>query len=139
LLAALADPTRRRIVELLGESPRTASELHGSFPIADPAVSRHVRVLREAGVIVERPVPEDRRVRLYALEVQRLESLGAWIAQMSRMWRRQLDSFKDYVDERSTPSGTAGEAQRRAKPRQRNSRASASATRSKRRDRSSGA
>src|SRR5439155_21112836 len=105
LLAALADPTRRRIVELLGESPRTASELHGAFPIADPAVSRHLRVLREAGVIAERPVPHDKRVRLYTLELQRLDDLAAWIAEMSRMWQKQLDSFKDDGAKRSTASG----------------------------------
>jgi DNA-binding transcriptional ArsR family regulator len=58
-LTRVADPTRRRIVELLGEKPRTAGELHRAFPIADPAVSRHLRVLREAGLIVERRVPTD--------------------------------------------------------------------------------
>ena len=97
VLAALADPTRRRIVELVGESPRTAGELHRAFPIANPAVSRHLRVLREAGVIAERRVPGDGRVRLYVLEPAALEGLSAWIGELSRMWQQQLDSFKDYV------------------------------------------
>src|ERR687894_1296392 len=97
LLAAVADPTRRRIVELLAESPRTAGEIHRAFPIADPAVSRHLRVLREAGLVSERPVPEDRRVRLYALDPSAVDRLSAWSAGLSRAWQTQLGSFKDYV------------------------------------------
>jgi DNA-binding transcriptional ArsR family regulator len=102
LLAALADPTRRRIVELLAESPRTAGEIHRAFPIANPAVSRHLRVLREAGLIAERPVPEDKRVRLYALEPGPVERLTAWTAGLGGVWQTQLDSFKDYVAVRTT-------------------------------------
>jgi DNA-binding transcriptional ArsR family regulator len=105
LLASLADPTRRRIVEMLGESPRTASEIHRAFPIANPAVSRHLRVLREAGVISEQPVPADRRVRLYALEPDSLGSLSDWLAGVSQGWQRQLESFKEYVVVRSPGAG----------------------------------
>jgi DNA-binding transcriptional ArsR family regulator len=105
LLSALADPTRRRIVELLGESPRTAGEIHDAFAIANPAVSRHLRVLREAGLITARRVPGDDRVRLYTLEAERLDALTTWITQISRHWQRQLDSFKDYVEIRSADSG----------------------------------
>lgn len=101
LLAALADPTRRRIVELLGEAPRTASEIHRAFPIANPAVSRHLRVLREAGLIAEQRVPRDKRLRLYMLEPRSLEALSDWIAELGRMWQRQLDSFENYVALRS--------------------------------------
>ncbi len=96
-LPALADPTRRRIVELLGESPRTAGELHGAFPIAGPAVSRHLRVLREAGLIVQREVPGDRRVRLYALAPEPIDELSRWLDRLSEAWQDQLDAFKDYV------------------------------------------
>jgi DNA-binding transcriptional ArsR family regulator len=101
LLAALADPTRRRIVELLAQAPRTASEIHGAFPIAPPAVSRHLRVLREAGLIAAQPVPGDNRVRLYTLEQDGLDGLAAWITELSQHWQRQLESFKDYVALRS--------------------------------------
>jgi DNA-binding transcriptional ArsR family regulator len=97
VLAALADPTRRRIVELLGEEPLTATQIHQAFPIAAPAVSRHLRVLRDAGVVAARRVPGDNRVRLYALEPQRLEVVGEWIGEVSRHWQQQLESFKDYV------------------------------------------
>jgi len=97
LLPALADPTRRRIVELLSESPRTASEIHSAFPIAGPAVSRHLRVLREAGLVVQRAVPNDKRVRLYALAPEPIDELSGWLQGMSSAWQDQLDAFQDYV------------------------------------------
>jgi DNA-binding transcriptional ArsR family regulator len=96
-LTALADPTRRRIVEMLGQSPLAASQIHQAFPIAAPAVSRHLRVLREAGLIVEQGVPDDRRVRLYSLAPEPLEALSRWSEQLSQAWQDQLDAFKDYV------------------------------------------
>src|SRR3712207_4493432 len=94
-LPALADPTRRRIVEMLGESPRTATEIHREFTIAAPAVSRHLRVLREAGIVVDHGVPGDKRVRLYALAPEPVEQLSAWLQELSRAWQGQLDAFKD--------------------------------------------
>jgi DNA-binding transcriptional ArsR family regulator len=106
LLAALADPTRSRIVELLAARPMTAGELYSSFPIANPAVSRHLRVLREAGLIALLPA-SDRRVRLYALQAEALQPLSTWIEELSHQWQSQLESFKDYVALRS--SGEAPE------------------------------
>ena len=95
--SALADPTRRRIVELLAEQPRTATDIHRAFAIAAPAVSRHLKVLREVGLISEHRVPGDKRVRLYALEQQPLRDLAGWLDEVSGMWQQELDSFKDYV------------------------------------------
>jgi DNA-binding transcriptional ArsR family regulator len=97
LLAALADGTRAEIVQMLATRPRTAGELHGAFPIAAPAVSRHLRVLRETGLVEERRPADDRRVRLYALRPEPLAELAAWLDGMSRTWQAQLDSFKDFV------------------------------------------
>jgi DNA-binding transcriptional ArsR family regulator len=105
LLAALADPTRRRIVELLAQSPMTASEIHAAFPIANPAVSRHLRVLREAGLIKPDAVRGDNRIRLYKLQLEQLERVSAWIAAQSGAWQQQLESFKEYVAARSHGSG----------------------------------
>jgi DNA-binding transcriptional ArsR family regulator len=99
-LPALADPTRRRIVEMLGEGPRTATEIHQAFPIAAPAVSRHLRVLREAGLIVEHGVPDDGRVRLYALAPEPIGELSRWLEQLGKAWQGQLDAFKDYMERR---------------------------------------
>ena len=76
-LNALRDPTRRRIVSLLAQGSRTATELHRQFPIAGPAVSRHLRVLREAGLVEERRTPDDGRVRLYGLRPSRWASSPA--------------------------------------------------------------
>ena len=107
-LPALADPTRRRIVEMLGESPRTATQIHDAFPIAAPAVSRHLRVLREAGLIAEHGIPGDRRVRLYALAPGPIGELSEWLERLSKAWQEQLNSFKDYVALRQQhPRGTA--------------------------------
>ena len=97
LLLALADGTRGRIVEMLAGRPHTASEIHRAFPIAAPAVSRHLRVLREAGLIEERRPEEDRRVRLYTLRPEPMEEVIGWLEELSRAWQEQLESFKDYV------------------------------------------
>ncbi len=82
---------------MLAARPRSAGEIHGAFPIAAPAVSRHLRVLREAGLVEERRPPDDKRVRLYALKPEPLEALAQWLAETSRTWQTQLDSFKDFV------------------------------------------
>lgn len=97
LFPALADPTRRRIVEMLAASPHTATELHRAFPIAAPAVSRHLRVLREAGLVVDRGVPGDKRVRLYALAPEPIGELSRWLEHLGAGWHDQLDAFKAYV------------------------------------------
>jgi DNA-binding transcriptional ArsR family regulator len=107
-LPALAEPTRRRIIDMLAQSPRTASEIHHAFPIAAPAVSRHLRVLREAGLIVEQEVAGDKRVRLYALSPEPIGELSGWLEQLSRTWQAQLDSFKDYVALRQQRPGGGG-------------------------------
>lgn len=106
ILAALADPTRRQVVDLLAGKPMTAGEIHAAFPIAAPAVSRHLRVLREAGVIAELPV-SDRRVRLYTLRPESLGVISAWVEEISRTWQSQLDSFKDYIAMRSAGADRA--------------------------------
>ena len=105
LLSALADGTRAEIVEMLAGGPRTAGEIHRAFPIAAPAVSRHLRVLREAGLVEEHHPPGDRRVRLYALRPEPVGELETWLAEMSRMWQTQLDSFKEFVALRTERPG----------------------------------
>ena len=97
VLLAVADGTRGRIVEMLSDRPHTASEIHRAFPIAAPAVSRHLRVLREAGLVEERRPAEDRRVRLYTLRPGPMQEVADWLQGLSRAWQQQLDSFKDYV------------------------------------------
>ncbi len=96
-LAALADGTRAQIVEMLAAGPRSAGEIHGAFAIAAPAVSRHLRVLREAGLVEEHRPDDDRRVRLYALRPDPLRELEAWLGGLTSTWQSQLDSYKDFV------------------------------------------
>ena len=76
-LEALADPTRRRIVELLAEGERSAGALAGEFSTTRPAVSRHLRVLRESGLVRAR---EAGTSRLYSLDPAPLEELDEWLA-----------------------------------------------------------
>ena len=88
--SALADPVRRRLLELLRDGERSAGELGAEFDVSQPAVSRHLRVLREAGLVSVRP--EGRR-RLYALDARPLAELDAWLAPYRRLWAHRLDAL----------------------------------------------
>ena len=96
--AALTDPTRRTIVKMLSRRPHRAGELHAAFTISKPAISRHLRVLRENGLIEERRVAGDARVRLYALRPEPLQEASGWLDEISRAWQAALESFKEYVE-----------------------------------------
>ena len=89
-LQALADPTRRTIVELLAESELTAGELAAEFSTSRPAVSRHLRVLREHGLVQSR---EDGRRRVYSLDPEPLEELDEWLARYRAFWTNRLDAL----------------------------------------------
>lgn len=86
-LSAIADPTRRRILELLRTSERTAGEIAEAFPVSRPAISRHLRVLRESGLATVRA---DGQRRLYALDPKPLEDLDAWLEPYRLFWARRL-------------------------------------------------
>jgi DNA-binding transcriptional ArsR family regulator len=94
---ALADPTRRRIVELLVEGERSAGEIAAEFPTSRPGVSRHLRVLREHGLVHARG--EGRR-RLYALDPAPLEELDAWLARYRDFWTNRLDALETEIRRR---------------------------------------
>jgi DNA-binding transcriptional ArsR family regulator len=89
-LEALADPTRRTIVELLAERELSAGELAARFDTSRPAVSRHLRVLREQGLVTARI--EGRR-RLYSLDPEPLEELDEWLSHYRRFWTNRLDAL----------------------------------------------
>ena len=97
---ALADPTRRRVVELLGEGPRRAGELATALDASSPAMSRHLRVLLEAGIVSDERVSEDARVRMFRLRPESLVALQAWLDQLKAQWDEQLSSFKRHVEEK---------------------------------------
>jgi DNA-binding transcriptional ArsR family regulator len=111
-LAVLADPTRRAIVAMLAERPRPAGELAAAFPMSKPAISRHLRLLREGAVIEERRIAGDGRVRMYVLRREPFEQLDAWLDQVRRFWDAQLESFRRYVEmEQSSRPGSPGSGQ----------------------------
>jgi len=89
-LAALADPTRRRILELLTGGEIAAGELCDQFSVSRPAVSRHLRVLREAGLVRARV---DGQRRVYALDARPLAELDAWLEPYRRFWAQRLDAL----------------------------------------------
>lgn len=100
-LAALADPNRRRIVDLLRRGPRRAGELADALAIAPPAVSRHLRLLRRAGLVAETHPEFDARVRIFSLNPKPLAELKTWLEETERLWSEQLAAFKAHVEGRS--------------------------------------
>ena len=89
-LGALADPTRRELVALLAVGELAAGELADRFPVSRPAISRHLRVLREAGLVRARV--EGKR-RLYALDPAPLRDLDAWLEPYRDLWAQRLDAL----------------------------------------------
>lgn len=98
ILEALADPTRRAIVEMLRESPQRAGAVAAAFPSAAPTISRHLRVLRTHGLVSEQRDLDDARARVYQLNEAPFRHLGAWVDQVQAFWRDQLGSFADHVE-----------------------------------------
>jgi DNA-binding transcriptional ArsR family regulator len=90
-LEALADPTRLRMVELLARRERSVNELVAEFSISQPGISRHLRVLRESGLV---QVHEDGRRRVYSLDPEPLDELEAWLGRMRRFWSGRLDALE---------------------------------------------
>jgi DNA-binding transcriptional ArsR family regulator len=89
-LEALADPIRRHIVELLAERERDAGEIASHFDVSRPAVSRHLRVLREHGLVQWR---SDAQRRVYSLDPAPLEEIDAWLARYRGFWTNRLDAL----------------------------------------------
>ena len=100
---ALADPTRRRVVELLGERTRRAGELAEATGTSAPVMSRHLRILLEAGLVADERVPGDARLRVFRLRREPVLALQAWLDQLEAHWSEQLASFKTYVEEGEQP------------------------------------
>lgn len=97
-LAALADPHRRRAVELLGQKPRRAGELAEALGLPAPAMSRHLRELKQSGLVEETHPEFDARVRIYTLKDGAMADLKKWLSDTERMWADQLSSFKAHVE-----------------------------------------
>jgi len=98
VLAALADPHRRKVVDVLSAGPQSAGELSRLVGLSPPAMSRHLRLLRGCGLVGETHPEYDARVRVYALKAQPLGELKAWLEATERLWADQLASFKKQVE-----------------------------------------
>jgi len=91
--SALGDPTRREIFERLAERPRAVGELAAGLPVSRPAVSQHLKVLKDAGLVVDRPLGNR---RIYRVDPDGLDALRA---QLDRFWSRALSTFKELVEQ----------------------------------------
>lgn len=94
VLRALADESRRTIVEALARGPATAGELAELVPIARPGTSRHLRVLREAGLV---DVRQEGQQRIYALRPQPLAEVDEWLSRYRALWSQRLDALHTEV------------------------------------------
>jgi DNA-binding transcriptional ArsR family regulator len=102
-LAALADPHRRRVVDLLSRGPRAAGDLARELALTPPAMSRHLRTLRQSGLVEESHPAFDARVRIYALRPEPMADLLRWLAEAERLWSEQLVAFKAHLERRVAP------------------------------------
>lgn len=90
VLQALADPSRRTVMEILRDHSATAGELAAALPIARPGVSRHLRVLREAGLV---DVTQDAQRRIYSLCPEALVEVDEWLGEYRALWENRLDAL----------------------------------------------
>jgi DNA-binding transcriptional ArsR family regulator len=93
--SAIADPTRRRILDLLAADGRSVTQLAEPFRMSRPAVSQHLRVLREAGLVREQKAG---RQRIYRLAPDGLREVDDWLAGYRRFWRARLTALGEYLD-----------------------------------------
>jgi DNA-binding transcriptional ArsR family regulator len=96
-LAALADPHRRRVIDLLRERPHRAGELAHTTGLSFPAMSRHLKTLRQSGLVEEGRDEFDSRVRIYRLRPDAIAALRSWLAETDALWARQLVALKTHL------------------------------------------
>lgn len=99
-LEVLAEPSRRRILELLRDGERPVGELVERVQLTQPAVSKHLRVLKEAGLVDVRPQAQR---RLYRIRPEPLAELDAWLEPYRVLWNERLDRLERHLEERKTP------------------------------------
>jgi DNA-binding transcriptional ArsR family regulator len=97
-LLALADPTRRRVVELLRKKPQRPGELAAALSISAPRLSRHLRVLRKSGLIEDSGVEHDARVRVLRLRPEPFANLRTWVEEVEAFWAAELSAFKTHAE-----------------------------------------
>ena len=95
--SALVDPNRRAILELLRQQPRAVGELADELGFSQPMTSKHLRVLRESGLV---SVRVDAQRRIYAIDADGLAELDAWLAPYRRLWNDRLDALGRHLDQK---------------------------------------
>jgi DNA-binding transcriptional ArsR family regulator len=100
--AVLAEPTRREILDLLRSSDRNVGQLVAALGLAQPALSKHLRVLREAGFVSCRTAAQQ---RIYGIEERPLRALDSWIAPYRLLWTRHLDALERHLDDQEEQEG----------------------------------
>jgi DNA-binding transcriptional ArsR family regulator len=95
-LDVLAEPSRRRILDLLREEERSVGELVDRLPLSQPGVSRHLKVLRDAGLVQAR---QDAQRRLYAVRPEPLAEIDAWLAPYRSLWAQKLDALESHLND----------------------------------------
>lgn len=101
IFQALSDPARQRVVEALGERPHRAGDLAALAGVSAPSMSRHLRVLLAAGLVVDERPPDDARTRVFRLRPESVVGIQAWLDQLKAHWDEQLDSFRQHVERRA--------------------------------------
>ncbi len=112
----IAEPNRRAILSLLVSSEQSVGEIERQLHMPQPAVSKHLRVLREAG-FVESTVAAQRR--LYRLKLAPLQEVDAWLAQFRRFWSAHLDALERHLDRMDQSTATKGKKEKTARPKPR--------------------
>jgi len=100
LFAALSDQTRQQVVQLLSTGPRRAGELASASGTSAPTMSRHLRVLLQAGIVADERPPQDARARVFRLRPESIVAVQAWLDQLHAHSEEQLASFKRHVEGR---------------------------------------
>ena len=98
MFAALADPARRGVVDLLRKKPRRAGELATALSISPARMSQHLRVLRKTGLIEDDDVESDARVRLYRLRQEPFSEIRGWLDEVEMFWTSELAAFKAHAE-----------------------------------------
>jgi DNA-binding transcriptional ArsR family regulator len=96
--AALSDASRREMIRMLLQKPRRAGELAQCVEMSPQALSRHLRVLRKAGLVSEQGIEDDARVRIYSVHPAAFQPVQQWMAQVENLWKRQLHAFKAFAE-----------------------------------------
>ena len=103
---AIADPNRRAIIGLLANQKLTVNAVAEHFPISRPAVSRHIKILKECGLVVVRP---QGRERYCEVRLERLNEVAEWVEQSRKAWNQRLDRLDEYLSELQKKENSHGE------------------------------